>query len=268
LWVARYEGPAGDLDAGNAISASPDGTTVAITGYATSTDTSGDLVTIAYDSANGTRRWISSYDGPQHSWDEGRGIAISPDDSTVVVTGYSLTIGAVSDYVTLAHDLDDGSQLWSARYNGTGVGHDVAEVVQLSPDGSRVFITGSSKGEGITDDYATLSYATRTGVQQWASRYNGPADSLDFADALVVSADGSLVYVTGGSTGIGTNLDYATIVYRAGSGRQLQVIRQGRDGADAGIDVGVSSDGSQLFVTGVVQDKLGQTFYGTLAYGL
>ena len=46
----------------------------------------------------------------------------------------------------------------------------------------------------------------------WFISYDGPANDLDGAVALVVDASGN-VYVTGDSFGVGTGRDFATIKY-------------------------------------------------------
>ncbi|MDR2985600.1 MAG: hypothetical protein LBV34_12235, partial [Nocardiopsaceae bacterium] len=61
------------------------------------------------------------------------------------------------------------------------------------------------------DDYATVAYNIRTGVTMWVRRYNGPASGADQALSLAVRA--GRVFVTGGSFGITSEDDYATIAY-------------------------------------------------------
>jgi hypothetical protein len=59
--------------------------------------------------------------------------------------------------------------------------------------------------------------------QAWVARYNGPANLDDGGHAIVGDNAGN-VYVTGGSHGLGTDLDYATINYNS-AGQQQWVAR-------------------------------------------
>ena len=111
-----------------------------------------------------------------------------------------------------------GEQLWVKRYNGpgnAGNGDDNAFALGVSPDGSTVFVTGSSTGSTFFTDYATVAHDASTGKLLWVRRYNGPGNSDDFANALGVSPDGSTVFVTGDSAGSTGLSDYATVAYSA-----------------------------------------------------
>ncbi len=64
---------------------------------------------------------------------------------------------------------------------------------------------------GTGYDYATLKYDSDGNVI-WGRLYDGPAHTDDYDYAIALDAAGN-VYVTGGSHGIGTHRDYATIKY-------------------------------------------------------
>ncbi len=200
----------------------------------------------------GTRLWASRYNGPGNDDDVALSLAASPDGSKVFVTGYSYSYTTGDDYTTIAYDASTGGKLWVARYNGPGNGSDFAWSLAMSPDGLKVFVTGSSYGGIATGyDYATVAYDAATGGRLWVKRYNGPGNVLDYARAVTAAPDGSKVFVTGGSTGVTNDQDYATAAYDASTGATFWVKRYKNLGtSDAAHSVAASPDGSMVFVTG------------------
>jgi uncharacterized delta-60 repeat protein len=195
-WVQRYNGPTSGDDAANSIAVDGSGN-VYVTG-----NSEGDYATIKYNS-NGTQEWIQRYSGSGNSYDAANSIAVD-GSGNAYVTGTS-----DGDYATIKYNAN-GVQDWVQRYNGPGNGDDEALCIAIDGYGN-VYVTGYSFGSGTRYDYATLKYNS-SGVQQWVQRYNGPGNGEDWAHSIAVDGSGN-VYVTGGSTGIGTAPDYATIKY-------------------------------------------------------
>jgi len=157
-------------------------------------------------------------------------------------------------------------KLWVARYDNPVQGDNADDAVALapSPDGSMVFVTGSSYGSGTRQDYATVAYDTRSGDQVWVARYDGPGNDVDLPAAIAVSPDGSAVFVTGRSMGSNELFNYATVAYAAASGQRLWHARYGQDGSASAL--GVSPDGSAVFVTGTDVGLTGDQAYATVTY--
>ncbi|MEO0253187.1 MAG: SBBP repeat-containing protein, partial [candidate division WOR-3 bacterium] len=109
-------------------------------------------------------------------------------------------------------------------------------------------MTGKSLGSGTWFDYATLKYNS-AGTYLRVRRYNGPSNGDDMAYAIAVDASGN-VYVTGGSRGSGTRLDYATIKYNS-AGDTVWVRRYNgpADTIDVAYAIAVDAD-SNVYVTG------------------
>ncbi len=276
LWRSTYDGPETGGDSADALAVSPDGSVVFVTGGSDASDDGGneDYLTVAYDATSGAELWVSRYDGPVRSQDEADAIEVSPDGSWVFVTGSSLgstdnPLDYDYDYATVAYDASTGSRLWTRRYDGPMHMSDNARAVATSPDGSQVFVTGASVGSSRgRNDFATMAYDAYSGARLWTKRYNGPGSRSDSATALAVSPDGSHVYVTGENSGATSNHDYATLAYDADSGarewtRQYNGPGHSYDGA---IDVGSSPDGSSVFVTGQSIGRAGDYDYATVAY--
>ena len=161
-----------------------------------------------------------------------------------------------------------GARLWVGRYSGAGNGEDEGLSVAVSPDGARVFVTGTSWGGISGYDYATVAYSAATGARLWAQRYNGPGNRDDGAGSVAVSPGGTQVFVTGTSPGAGSGSDYATVAYSAATGARLWVKRYNgpanRD--DYGSSVAVSPGGTRVFVTGTSQGGTSGYDYATVAY--
>ena len=121
------------------------------------------------------------------------------------------------DYATVAYSAVTGAQLWAKHYSGPGNDGDFATSVAVSPDGKALFVTGASTGAAAPIrryDYATVAYSAATGAQLWIKRYNGPGNKDDSASSVAVSPAHDTVFVTGGSIGATSQIDYATIAYR------------------------------------------------------
>ena len=271
LWARRYDGSAKSLDSASALGVSPDGSAVFVTGRSEGSVTEGDYATVAYEASTGSQVWVKRYDGPADGFDgddRATAVSLSPDGSAVFVTGRSLGSTGQVDFATLAYDATSGSPLWVKRHTGSGTDPVLAPDLAVSPDGSAVFVTGTSAGS-TSRDFATIAYNASTGARLWAKRYDGPANLADVATALGVSPDGSTVFVTGYSFR-STGRDYATVAYDASAGDRLWAKRydgplEDAEDYDVPTALEVSPDGTSVFVTGSSQGLTSRA-YATVAY--
>jgi beta-propeller repeat-containing protein len=241
-WVARYNGPANDVDVPETMDVDDAGN-VYVSGYSAGSNRL-DYATVKYDSA-GLQQWVARYNGPANDYDIATAIAVD-DAGNVYVTGESVGSGTTFDYATIKYD-SAGNQQWVARYNGPGSGVDEGTAIAVD-DAGNVYVTGNSVGSGTGADYATIKYDAE-GQQQWVARYNGPGNAEDIPVAIEFDSSGS-VYVTGHSFGSGSGYDYATVKYDS-AGQQQWVARYNGPGNGADIATDVAVDGSgNVYVTG------------------
>ena len=86
-----------------------------------------------------------------------------------------------NDYFTAAYDAATGEQSWRVQYDGPGTSTDDAREIVVTPDGSKVVVTGQSagpEGTGLTD-WGTVAYDAATGEQLWDADLNGDDNGLD-----------------------------------------------------------------------------------------
>jgi DNA-binding beta-propeller fold protein YncE len=205
-WVAFHDSPDHGAEWATDVAIGPGGSTAYVTGEDDFGGPDDGFATVAYDLRTGHQRWVSTYGLPDT---EGRAseLAVTPNGRQVMITGY---IGR--DFATESVDAVTGKALWADRYvTGTaGWGWALA----VSPDGSRVFVTGRSDGPNGAEDYATIAYRSFSGRRLWVERFDDRRHQEDIPLAIAVSPDGAAVFVTGASAGA-DNWDFATLAYRA-----------------------------------------------------
>ena len=175
-------------------------------------ESDGDMITLKYDNQCNLI-WQVRYNGGANSIDKGHGIAVD-NQGGVYVTGEIIDFFPYKDYYTAKYNSDNGRIVWWIKYNGPVSRDDVPHGIAIDNVGN-TYVTGSSTGTNYQGDFTTIRY-DQYGNEIWVKRYHGPGSGTDEANAIVF--DYGFVYVTGQSYGINTNLDFATIQYRAENG--------------------------------------------------
>jgi hypothetical protein len=157
LWTKRYNGPGNHSgDQAESLATSPDGSRVFVTGGSREEFRPGQFATIAYDTASGATVWVNRY---SHGSSGGRSVGVAPGGTTVFVAGICGGSSSNFDFCTMAIDAVSGARLWVSRYNGPPKRDDFVQDLGVSPDGSKVFVAGSTwaRGDG---DFATVAHST------------------------------------------------------------------------------------------------------------
>ncbi|MEO0083907.1 MAG: SBBP repeat-containing protein [candidate division WOR-3 bacterium] len=206
VWSARYDGPANMLDYPYALAIDEQGN-VYVTGGSYGIGVYYDYATIKYNPF-GETAWVRRYNGPANDYDEARAIAVD-NQGNVYVAGRSYGLTMNYDCLTIKYN-SLGQDIWTKRYNGAGNSYDAIYAMTIDSVGN-VYVTGTVYNTSSGYDYVTIKYDS-LGQEKWVQIYNGTGNSTDYANAIAVDNSGN-VYVTGNSSGIGSNLDFLTIKY-------------------------------------------------------
>jgi outer membrane protein assembly factor BamB len=191
LWTA----PIGFLAEGLAVS--PNGSTLFLTGSATSSPGYYHYQTAALNAATGAQLWATSFRRAGYIG-MAAAVAVSPDGSTVFITGQMLRTAGPSTYRswgTVAYDATTGAQLWVVHFSNR-IQNIRGISIATSPDGSKVFVAGSTAAKSGAEEIGTAAYDAATGALLWIDSYH-PAGFSGIGKSIAVSPDGSKVFTTG-----------------------------------------------------------------------
>jgi hypothetical protein len=264
LWAKTYGG--GQQDQGASLAVSPDGSTVYVAGTHTIDEATLDLdwATVAYDTENGDVRWSRTYDAPavDESDDGTAAVALSPDGSSVYVTGHKTRADGNREFRTVAYAASTGATQWTAndRY---GLGADLA----VSPDGSTVIVTGDYQLAMFR--IGTIGYDAHTGDRLWLRAWDGPDNIQALSRDIVMALGGGHVFVGGIVAASDGGYDYAVLKYGTTDGALSWARRyQGVPGysEDFLTSIAITPDGGTVVATGSGSDGADVGDYATVAY--
>ena len=224
LWTNIYD--SGGSDTPVAMSVDNAGY-VYVTGYAWSSATLWDIVTLKYQ-PNGQGVWTNRFDGPSNDDDVPSALAVDRTGN-VYVTGYTRSGGYFCRYITLKYG-PAGNQLWARTFSEPSLtcGNE-AKALALDEAGN-VYVTGNPRYSCwpmYGSDLATLKYDAN-GVAVWTNCLSGPAgDSYgSIAASVVVDCAGSVI-VAGSVLGSTNNFDFTTVKYLQPFAPSLTITRFG-----------------------------------------
>jgi hypothetical protein len=216
LWIARYPGSRNSQYQGVAVAFDHVGD-VLVTGVA-----GARIVTIKYSGETGEEVWVAEYSGSGANSPRPTAIAVDATGD-VLVAGQSFRYAGFIpplinfNYVLVKYDGLTGLQSWEAIYD-TG-GHDVAHALAIDAAGN-VFLTGQAGGSLISSrpsgpvmpgNFVTVKFDGQAGGVLWVATYEGAIPRANVAREIAVDGFGDVV-VTGESEGLGTALDFATVI--------------------------------------------------------
>ena len=256
-WFSEYNGTGNNDDRAAAMALDANGN-VYVTGYSIGALGGYNFVTIKYNSS-GVQQWLASYNGSGNGNDQARSISLDISGN-VYVTGYVQGTVGGQNFGTVKYN-NSGVQQWVTEYNGTGNAADVPQGVSIEKNGN-VYVAGYSIGATGGNNYAVLKY-NNSGIQQWATTYNGIGNSDDFVMAFAIDTNGNS-FVTGYSIGLVGANNITTLMLNT-SGVQQWVTEYNGTGNSNDYPLALALDmQGNSFVTGYSYGANGLNNYATL----
>jgi DNA-binding beta-propeller fold protein YncE len=256
LWSTRYDTSYHRYDQAGAITVSPDGETVFVTGTSTGRHYVRSAVTVAYDAATGVQRWEQRCCG-----------TFAGGGGDMVASGSQLyVLGYVNDHIiVLSYDAATGARAWTSTYP-RGVYSSGAD---LEVGGGAVFVIGEIQEETGFRDGLVLALDQATGDRRWHRTFDGKWVFPDgYASSGALSPDGATLFTTGVVTSRHNNDTTTTIAYDAATGGRLWASRIQEDLWDARIPkVEAAADGSGVVVAATSVDGDGNVKFVMADYG-
>jgi len=216
LWVSRVHKRVSVVG----LAVSPDGATVYEAGYGAVSGRGWHIAVIAYDAATGRQRWLRYYTRVNRAEAAQWAVAVSPDGSTVYVSGEAGEAGLPSSYslLVLAYQAATGTVKWATRYanrhaGGTDAGGAFGGPIVLSPGGRDLYVAGTVSSKYGHYVAATFAFRAATGTCLWLD----PDRARGGGGKIAVTPDGRTAIFVGDRTS-DTAGGYAISSYNASTG--------------------------------------------------
>jgi len=164
-----------------------------------------DYITIKYD-PDGEMKWLSRYNQQGTYYDVANSLAEGSDGS-IYLTGVSgiLINQSTFDIVTIKYD-SNGTQKWSAIYNGAGNNTDIGNKI-LIDENENVFVTGITSGQGTLKDIVIIKYDS-AGNQNDLLNFNSVNNLNENIYEGIISSNSELILAGNVQTG---NTSYSAL---------------------------------------------------------
>ena len=254
-WISRV--PVGSaLSAGIAgIHVDPDGVSyiTGISGPSPNTD-----ITTASFAADGSTRWIQTWNSTGNGADQASGITMGPN-GVLYVVGNTPGPDNFANVLILSYDAATGTLLNTIQYR-SGPGRSEFGSSIVTDATGNLYVTGGTVGDG--PDVMTLKFNSG-GILQWRRVYDGPAFapfSNDSAVKILLDPSGNVLVAITGYQG-DNHADYVVNKYAPGNGALLWSKNWGVTGDDFPVDMEIDSAGD-IYVTGTGIDFINK--YSTI----
>jgi len=221
-----------------------------------------DLIVLKYNS-NGVLKWTNYYDNGGSPSPKDFGTSITGDNNgSIYVTGGSFGNSSMKDYVTLAFESSNGTQIWETRYDYSNL-NDLPATIKT--DGNYLYVSGGSQLNIDKWQMATIIYDMSNGNEIAVKRSQGNATSgIDEVYDLTLDNSGN-VYVTGAVKN--QNSGYDISIYKLDP--QLNILwekhHDGYGDDDKGKGIKVDNQGN-VYVAGFVSHPNEGKNYSLLKY--
>jgi predicted component of type VI protein secretion system len=185
----------------------------------------GDYVAvIARYSADGTRQWVATYQGPDE--DTGFFGVAAVGDGGAIATGSSFDgIGAVDSVGVIVRYDADGTKKWEAAYQAPYANTDFRSVAAVGDGGA--IAAGYSGSSGSPRTLGVVVRYSADGTKQWEATYNGPDPLTYFFGVAAVGDGGAIAAGNSRSYGDDDNSVGVIVRYNADGTKKWEATYQG-----------------------------------------